>query len=93
MTTHYAVDFDDGFRAEYINLTARGDAVYHQYHRWGVYRVSVEAKNSAGADQTELLLSVCRAYNHYALPDYSFYTPDQIGSFTPYRAHLLFLHI
>uniref|UniRef100_A0A8C4R389 PKD domain-containing protein n=1 Tax=Eptatretus burgeri TaxID=7764 RepID=A0A8C4R389_EPTBU len=65
VTTHYAVDFDDGFRAEYINLTARGDAVYHQYHRWGVYRVSIEAKNSAGADQTELLLSVCRAYNHY----------------------------
>uniref|UniRef100_UPI00358FCD65 VPS10 domain-containing receptor SorCS3-like n=1 Tax=Myxine glutinosa TaxID=7769 RepID=UPI00358FCD65 len=60
VTTHYAVDFDDGFRAEYINLTARGDAVYHQYHRWGVYRVSVEAKNSAGADQTEILLSVCQ---------------------------------
>ncbi|KAL7875464.1 hypothetical protein AOLI_G00104270 [Acnodon oligacanthus] len=56
--TRYQVDLWDGVRAIYENLTVTDEPIQHRYEKPGVYRVSVQAENSAGQDRATLYIQV-----------------------------------
>uniref|UniRef100_W5LEB1 VPS10 domain-containing receptor SorCS2 n=1 Tax=Astyanax mexicanus TaxID=7994 RepID=W5LEB1_ASTMX len=57
-STRYQVDLWDGVRAIYENLTVTDEPIQHRYEKPGVYRVSVQAENSAGYDRASLYIQV-----------------------------------
>ncbi|XP_077598287.1 VPS10 domain-containing receptor SorCS2 isoform X3 [Stigmatopora nigra] len=57
-TTKYQVDLGDGFRAIYRNLTVTDEPIQHRYENAGVYKVSVQAENTAGHDQASMYIQV-----------------------------------
>ncbi|KAI4890609.1 hypothetical protein NFI96_004371 [Prochilodus magdalenae] len=57
-STRYQVDLWDGVRAIYENLTVTDEPIQHRYEKPGVYRVSVQAENSAGQDRATLYIQV-----------------------------------
>uniref|UniRef100_A0AAY5E7I0 VPS10 domain-containing receptor SorCS2 n=1 Tax=Electrophorus electricus TaxID=8005 RepID=A0AAY5E7I0_ELEEL len=57
-STRYQVDLWDGIRAIYENLTVTDEPIQHRYEKPGVYRVSVQAENSAGLEKAVLYIQV-----------------------------------
>uniref|UniRef100_A0A670Y5J1 VPS10 domain-containing receptor SorCS2 n=1 Tax=Pseudonaja textilis TaxID=8673 RepID=A0A670Y5J1_PSETE len=58
LNTKYQVNFGDGIKANYINLTLTGETFQHHYENPGVYHVSVVAKNAAGQDEAVIFIQV-----------------------------------
>ncbi|XP_057709861.1 VPS10 domain-containing receptor SorCS2 isoform X2 [Corythoichthys intestinalis] len=57
-STKYQVDLGDGFRAIYRNLTVTDEPIQHRYENAGVYKVSVQAENTAGHDEASMYIQV-----------------------------------
>ncbi|XP_034267610.1 VPS10 domain-containing receptor SorCS2 isoform X1 [Pantherophis guttatus] len=58
LNTKYQVNFGDGIKANYMNLTLIGETFQHHYENPGVYHVSVVAKNAAGQDEAVIFIQV-----------------------------------
>ncbi|KAL7984657.1 hypothetical protein Chor_003227, partial [Crotalus horridus] len=58
LNTKYQVNFGDGMKANYMNLTLIGETFQHHYENPGVYHVSVVAKNAAGQDEAVIFIQV-----------------------------------
>lgn len=57
-STRYQVELGDGVRAIYQNLTVLDEPIQHRYQQPGVYRVTVQAENTAGHDRATLYIQV-----------------------------------
>ncbi|XP_044136565.1 VPS10 domain-containing receptor SorCS2 [Bufo gargarizans] len=58
LNTKYQVDFGDGLKVIYMNLTLNDEPVCHHYENAGMYRVSVKAENVAGHDEAVIYVQV-----------------------------------
>ncbi|KAJ0067047.1 hypothetical protein NL108_008949, partial [Boleophthalmus pectinirostris] len=56
--TTMQLDFGDGIRITYSNLSRTNDGIKHIYRSTGIYRVTAHAQNSQGADSSALFLHV-----------------------------------
>uniref|UniRef100_A0A3B4AZA7 PKD domain-containing protein n=1 Tax=Periophthalmus magnuspinnatus TaxID=409849 RepID=A0A3B4AZA7_9GOBI len=56
--TTMQLDFGDGIRITYSNLSRTNDGIRHIYRTTGIYRVSAHAQNSQGSDSSALFLHV-----------------------------------
>lgn len=56
------MNFGDGIKANYMNLTLIGETFQHLYENPGVYHVSVVAKNAAGQDEAVIFIQVHRKF-------------------------------
>ncbi|XP_053730343.1 VPS10 domain-containing receptor SorCS3 [Synchiropus splendidus] len=58
LRTNIQLDFGDGIRIIYSNLSRTDDGIRHIYRATGIFRVSVVAENSEGSDSTILFLHI-----------------------------------
>uniref|UniRef100_A0AAV2JPK1 PKD domain-containing protein n=1 Tax=Knipowitschia caucasica TaxID=637954 RepID=A0AAV2JPK1_KNICA len=56
--TTMQLDFGDGIRITYSNLSRTNDGIKHIYRATGIYRVTAHAQNSQGADSSALFLHI-----------------------------------
>lgn len=56
--TTMQLDFGDGIRITYSNLSRTNDGIKHIYRSTGIYRVTAHAQNSQGAESSALFLHI-----------------------------------
>ncbi|KAM9809187.1 VPS10 domain-containing receptor SorCS3 isoform 1-T3 [Syngnathus typhle] len=56
--TSVQLDFGDGIRITYSNLSRADDGIQHAYRATGIYRVTAAAENSLGSDSCVLYLHI-----------------------------------
>uniref|UniRef100_A0A8C6TQ09 Sortilin related VPS10 domain containing receptor 3b n=1 Tax=Neogobius melanostomus TaxID=47308 RepID=A0A8C6TQ09_9GOBI len=56
--TTMQLDFGDGIRITYSNLSRTNDGIKHIYRATGIYRVAAHAQNSQGAESSALFLHI-----------------------------------
>lgn len=56
--TTMQLDFGDGIRITYSNLSRTNDGIKHIYRTTGIYRVTAHAQNSQGAESSTLFLHI-----------------------------------
>ncbi|XP_061915195.1 VPS10 domain-containing receptor SorCS3-like [Entelurus aequoreus] len=58
LRTSIQLDFGDGIRITYSNLSRADDGIKHIYRATGIYRVTASAENSQGSDSCTLFLHI-----------------------------------
>ncbi|XP_077437651.1 VPS10 domain-containing receptor SorCS3 isoform X1 [Vanacampus margaritifer] len=58
LRTSVQLDFGDGIRITYSNLSRADDGIQHVYRATGIYRVAAAAENSLGSDSCVLYLHI-----------------------------------
>lgn len=58
LRTSVQLDFGDGIRITYSNLSRADDGIQHAYRATGIYRVTAAAENSLGSDSCVLYLHI-----------------------------------
>ncbi|XP_019715789.1 VPS10 domain-containing receptor SorCS3-like [Hippocampus comes] len=58
LRTSVQLDFGDGIRITYANLSRADDGIQHAYRATGIYRVTAAAENSLGSDSCVLYLHI-----------------------------------
>eukprot|EP00064_Thunnus_orientalis_P000699 superscaffoldBa00000039_g700 len=58
LRTSIQLDFGDGIRITYSNLSRTDDGIKHIYRTTGIYRVTASAENSQGSDSSMLFLHI-----------------------------------
>lgn len=57
-STSIQLDFGDGIKITYSNLSRTDDGIKHIYRMTGIYRVTASAENSQGSDSSTLFLHI-----------------------------------
>ncbi|XP_037535849.1 VPS10 domain-containing receptor SorCS3 [Nematolebias whitei] len=63
-STSIQLDFGDGIKITYSNLSRTDDGIKHIYRMTGIYRVTASAENSQGSDSSTLFLHVTSPVEH-----------------------------
>uniref|UniRef100_A0A3P8SJK5 Sortilin related VPS10 domain containing receptor 3b n=1 Tax=Amphiprion percula TaxID=161767 RepID=A0A3P8SJK5_AMPPE len=58
LRTSIQLDFGDGIKITYSNLSRTDDGIKHIYRTTGIYRVTASAENSQGSDSSTLFLHI-----------------------------------
>uniref|UniRef100_A0A3B3BJH2 Sortilin related VPS10 domain containing receptor 3b n=1 Tax=Oryzias melastigma TaxID=30732 RepID=A0A3B3BJH2_ORYME len=58
LSTSIQLDFGDGIKITYSNLSRTSDGIKHIYRTTGIYRVTASAENSQGSDSSVLFLHI-----------------------------------
>lgn len=58
LRTSIQLDFGDGIKITYSNLSRTDDGIMHIYRTTGIYRVTASAENSQGSDSSTLFLHI-----------------------------------
>uniref|UniRef100_A0A667YBF1 Sortilin related VPS10 domain containing receptor 3b n=1 Tax=Myripristis murdjan TaxID=586833 RepID=A0A667YBF1_9TELE len=58
LRTNIQLDFGDGIKITYSNLSRTDDGIKHIYRATGIYRVTAYAENSQGSDSSSLFLHI-----------------------------------
>uniref|UniRef100_A0A3B5AIP4 VPS10 domain-containing receptor SorCS3-like n=1 Tax=Stegastes partitus TaxID=144197 RepID=A0A3B5AIP4_9TELE len=58
LRTSIQLDFGDGIKITYSNLSRTDDGIKHIYRATGIYRVTASAENSQGSDSSTLFLHI-----------------------------------
>ncbi|XP_071336489.1 VPS10 domain-containing receptor SorCS3 isoform X1 [Trachinotus anak] len=58
LRTSIQLDFGDGIKITYANLSRTDDGIMHIYRTTGIYRVTASAENSQGSDSSTLFLHI-----------------------------------
>ncbi|KAM4607452.1 VPS10 domain-containing receptor SorCS3-like [Polymixia lowei] len=58
LRTNIQLDFGDGIKITYSNLSRTSDGIMHVYRTTGIYRVTAYAENSQGSDSSSMFLHI-----------------------------------
>lgn len=58
LKTSIQLDFGDGIKITYSNLSRTNDGIRHIYRATGIYRVTASAENEEGSDSSMLFLHI-----------------------------------
>ncbi|XP_041866105.1 VPS10 domain-containing receptor SorCS3 [Melanotaenia boesemani] len=67
LSTSIQLDFGDGIKIAYSNLSRTDDGIKHIYRTTGIYRVTAFAENSQGSDSSTLFLHITSPVEHVYL--------------------------
>uniref|UniRef100_A0A665XCD1 Sortilin related VPS10 domain containing receptor 3b n=1 Tax=Echeneis naucrates TaxID=173247 RepID=A0A665XCD1_ECHNA len=67
LRTSIHLDFGDGIKITYSNLSRTDDGIMHIYRATGIYRVTAWAENSLGSDSSTLFLHITSPVEHVYL--------------------------
>lgn len=68
LRTNIQLDFGDGIKVTYANLSRMDDGIKHVYRTTGIYRVTARAENSQGSDSSTLFLHVTSTWIWNIIP-------------------------
>ncbi|TMS04925.1 VPS10 domain-containing receptor SorCS1, partial [Larimichthys crocea] len=67
LRTSIQLDFGDGIKITYSNLSRTDDGIKHIYRTTGIYRVTASAENSQGSDSSTLFLHITKFFRSLLL--------------------------
>ncbi|KAG7219603.1 hypothetical protein INR49_018980, partial [Caranx melampygus] len=67
LRTSIQLDFGDGIKITYSNLSRTDDGIMHIYRTTGIYRVTASAENSQGSDSSTLFLHITKFFRSLLL--------------------------
>lgn len=68
LKTSIQLDFGDGIRITYSNLSRTDDGIRHIYRATGIYRVVASAENEQGSDSSMLFLHITSTAKSLVIP-------------------------
>lgn len=87
LRTSIQLDFGDGIKITYSNLSRADDGIKHIYRTTGIYRVTATAENSQGSDSSTLFLHITSMWIRNIITD-SWGCADSINLFSFMDSHV-----
>lgn len=87
LRTSIQLDFGDGIKITYSNLSRADDGIKHIYRTTGIYRVTATAENSQGSDSSTLFLHITSMWIRNIITD-SWGCADSINLFSFIDSHV-----